>query len=457
MQVAQELKSIILSQPQEEFFFSDANETFFMAGRGSGKSYVLGELVREMAYISGSITLLAAPTYDMLRGSTLQQVLNECLYAKYGIEEGVHYVIGKQPPKQWGVKAFSPIRNHNIITWCTGAYTVVDALENFNKHRGAEYDRQLIDEFNNVTPEVRDVLLGCKRGRKMRELGVKSQIYYAMTPPRKLSTAEFMRELMDKLRDKPDIAKFIRGTSHDNAHNLPDDFISSLEASMDDRTLQRELMGELVMDNLGAFAYEFDADHISSEAVYNPEKRLYFFMDFNIDYMACSVWQLGEGWANCIDEFEPSPSVDIDDRCRHIIARYGLQVPYSIFTGDPSGRNRTGLGKGLQYYIKLRDNLQIKDNQIQKRKHAPEHDDSRQDVNSILSRFKIKINPKCKWTIQDLRYCTVDAKGKIDKSDPRRTHYLDALRYGWDYHLVPMLRDRNLMHQLQKGDLVDSF
>ena len=77
-----------------------------------------------------------------------------------GLIEGQHYVINEQPKEEWGIDAFSKLRNTKILSLAYGAFIVLDSLENYNKHRGASYDKIHVDEFREVNPDVRKVLLG---------------------------------------------------------------------------------------------------------------------------------------------------------------------------------------------------------------------------------------------------------------------------------------------------------
>ncbi|MBP7579130.1 MAG: hypothetical protein KA794_20605, partial [Candidatus Obscuribacter sp.] len=139
--------------------------------------------------------------------------------------EGIHFVINQQPPDGWNVSAYSTISNVRVVTWCNGSYTVLDSLENYSKHVGSEYDRILVDEFQNVTPDARRFLLGRMRGKAFERARYKHQMFYALTPPEQPMALQHLVDLIDKFKDNEKQIKFVRGSTYLNKQNLPDDYI----------------------------------------------------------------------------------------------------------------------------------------------------------------------------------------------------------------------------------------
>lgn len=431
---------IRLGVGQSMLFKSDRVENFAICGRGWGKSFMLGLLAYTRASVPGSVGLLAAPTNDQLRNSTLRQVLNECWEEKLGIIEGVHYTINEQPDPRWGVPAFSKLQNTKIITFAHGSYIVVDSLENFNKHRGAAYDYMLVDEFREVDTDVRKVLLGCRRGKVYKRLGRMIQIFYVTTPP---EDPTLTMELRDNI--PPEKCLWVGGSSHHNEQNLPDGYIEDMESVLDPDSVQREVYGQLVNSNNKPFVSAFDREkHVSAMAEWQEDKPLYIWMDFNLGIMATLVVQFGKDWIKVIDEFPPAPNIDIEDRCETILSsRYGGHIRKMIITGDPA-KGSTGVNKNVDYYIRIKALLRLRDEQIKVRPSHMFIKDSRVLLNSLFARFpRLLIHPRCKKLIYDLTYCRVDDKGELDKkSNPNLTHYVDALRYGFEIHWWHWLKSK---------------
>lgn len=421
-----------LNTAQHGYIKSVKPEVFIYGGRGLGKTFIEGLDTYDCAAIGKTVQLLVAPTLDQLRNSTLKQLQES--WHKIGIVEGEHYIISERPDESWGVKSFSRLSNHRIITWRNGSYIMCDSLDNFDKHRGAEYDRITVDEFQNVDPESRKVLLGCRRGKRMQELGLPIQVKYGLTPPNDVKSFLYLRKLIEELYGT-DSADFFKGTSFDNRNNLPDDYIDTMEKGLSEKDVQREVYGELVMDEQGNYIYSFDESKHLKGVKINESEPLYIWMDFNIGVMATTVWQfnLTEGWCYCIDEFEPRKNIDILDRCDTIKAKYGHMMYQIIVTGDPASGN-SGLKKNVNYYTSIQSELNLQDWQLKIKKHHPDSRDAQVLCNSMFSRYPdLKIHPRCGNLIHDLKFCVTDDNGKLDKTNHELTHYLDTMVYGFDF------------------------
>jgi hypothetical protein len=419
---------IIPSLPQYDFIASETSETFLTGGRGGGKSFAEGISLYNAWSVPGSIHLLAAPTYDVLRNSTLKQIVDECWIQKLGLEQGHHFVINEKPDPSWNIQAFSALHNTRILSGAHGSFVVLDSLENYNKHRGSQYDTIHIDEYQNVNEEARKILLGCLRGSRYKELKKLHQLKYAGTPPEDPS---YLIKLMEELG--PEHASFYSTSTFDNKENLPDSYIRSLLAGLDDLSIEREVYGKLVSYNSRPWLYAFNKSIHVQDVEYNPSLPLLFFMDFNIDYMACLVAQKQkDGTVNIIDEFIPRANIDIEDRAETMIERYGKDaIRRCIVTGDPAGAARH-----VMYFARLAKVLNLKDSNFQVASSAWKLKTSRMFCNSLIARTKfVTIHSRCKYLINDCNFVRVKENGDIDKSNPKLTHYLDSLRYGLEMHL----------------------
>lgn len=421
-----------LHDGQAGYLESTKPEVFLYAGRGYGKTLVEGIDTYDCAAIGGTIQLLCAPTLDQLRNSTLKNI--QKAWHKIGYAEGEHYVVNEKPKEEWDIPAFSSLGSHRIISWINGSFIVADSLENFDKHRGSEYDRITVDEFQNINPDCRTVLLGCRRGNRMQELGLPIQIKYGLTPPKDASSFLIFKKIVEQL-EGTDSADFFRGTSFDNKDHLPGDYISTLQAGLSPKDVQREVYGELVRDEAGNYVYSFDEDrHIMGLAVQERD-TLHLWIDFNLNVMATTVWQFSDNHCYCVDEFAPEKGMDILKRCDTIKARYGKLLRGCIVTGDPA-KGQTGHKANMNFYTQMQAELGLDDEQFHVKKSHPDGRDAQTLVNSMFSRFPdLKIHPRCTNLIHDIQSCVTDENGKLDKkTDKTLTHYLDTMIYGFDYN-----------------------
>jgi hypothetical protein len=100
-QVIQPIKELILPRPHMMQRLVRANETYFVAGRGTGKTsrgialYII-DMVYEMPRSSGACVGLS---FEHLGDNTMPPLLHAL--EEFGLEHGVHYVVGQRPPKDW--------------------------------------------------------------------------------------------------------------------------------------------------------------------------------------------------------------------------------------------------------------------------------------------------------------------------------------------------------------------
>lgn len=160
------MDEFILNKSQALISRSPYRENFHIAGLGGGKSFGLALVMQLKSTVRKSLGLLAAPTFQQLNTSTLQQVINKALEAKFGWRYGEHYVLNEAPPRAWGAgfEEFSHFRNTNILSTRWGSNVLVTSLQNFDAVRGAEFDYELVDEFALIPPGARSVLIGRLRG-----------------------------------------------------------------------------------------------------------------------------------------------------------------------------------------------------------------------------------------------------------------------------------------------------
>jgi len=180
------------------------------------------------------------------------------------------------------------------------------------------------------------------------------------------------------------------------------------------------------------FMYCFEDSHIQ-ECEYKEGLPVYIAFDFNVDPCTALIWQEGfiehEEWIHYIDEVYLFNS-NIYEVCDKI--KVGYPGAHFMITGDATGRSRSALTKGrTNYYIVIKQELGIKDAQIKLPSVNPPIDNSRVLCNSILSHHKgLKISPRLKELIKDLKYVEVNEEGQINKTkNKHRSHLLDDFRY----------------------------
>ena len=240
---------------------------------------------------------------------------------------------------------------------------------------------------------------------------------------------------------------FYRSTFHNPKIDLLE--IEQLIQTAAEHTLRQEIFGMFTDGSDQTFAYAFQASKHVSECNYDADYPIYLSFDFNVSPMTCIVAQHFHDKIRIIDEFRllNSNVYHISELVAHKYLRemkthdslsddeeenYGTQTTPFYLTGDASGTNRSGLMAEQQnYFTVIMQRLNIPRSRVIIPKSNPPHTSNRVLVNAVLSRHPdFKIDPRCKYLIEDLKQVRITIDGKIDKGqDPLRTHLLDCLRY----------------------------
>lgn len=185
-----------------------------------------------------------------------------------------------------------------------------------------------------------------------------------------------------------------------------------------------------------AFAYAFNEKQHHSDVIFQPDYPLYLSFDFNVEPITCLFAQHDENWIHIIKELRLLPS-DIFKLCEHIIVNFSSA--FFMVTGDATGRNRTAITKNNRnYWDIIKTDLVVGTAQIKVPRANPSVKNTRVLTNALFQKHpNYFINTKtCPHLVLDLNAVEVDEHGDIDKkSDKRKTHLLDALRYyNWTFH-----------------------
>lgn len=421
-----------LSQKQINAVINENNEVFYIAGIGSGKSFVLGVFIANEARLISSLGLITAPVTDTLNNSTLPELKN--VWSELGLLEDVHYIIGKAPPDEWAIKSYSRI-NTNILTWRWGSYTILDGSDNFNKHRGLELDYIAADEFRDIKKGAWQMYRGRMRGKAKKAINGKYRMLAVTTPPDDPAKIENLVN---------DNVHVIYGSSFDNAKNLPKGYLEGLKYSYDEITYRREVLGELIHTG-GLRAYHSFSDENIIKQDFIPNAPTVMCWDFNASPkkpMSTGLIQEIKGKYYLTKEFIFKNS-NTDEQCQKILEFFQKSnfTGNLTITGDYSGHRKESNATRSDYAIiehyfscypdyrlKTRPTLSIRDR-----------------VASLNAQFRnmagergLWIDSRCVKHIEDLYKTRWKESGAgLDDSDPERTHPSDELSY-WAYNFFPI-------------------
>lgn len=423
-----------LNRAQASAALSKTAETFLIGGVGLGKSFFLAMKLLEALSTPGVVCGLFAPSIKLLRNATMKQVQEA--WKLFGFYAQTDYVMNILPPKEWNVKPYSELMNRNILTTKWGSYCLCDGLDNYDSQRGTQFDEIFVDEFRDINPDARDVLLARLRGTKYIEIGKKHRIWYATTPP------DNVRYLNELLHDNSQDISFHFGGSMLNAHNLPANYVENMRLKYDELTYRREVLGELVAATNSLFFWAFN--RTSHVHVAEPDYAYPVYLSF--DPGTNPLVGIAAQHHNGIKVVANFVQYNADLRlfCHqflkpflyHTGTDFKHRFPRIFITGDPHGRDPNVVA-GSTFFTTMLTHLRLNHSCLRILQNAPLHENSYRLCNSILQRHPdFKIDYKCQDLITDIESLQiVENSGpnknilKINKQDRAIGHLSDCLRY----------------------------
>jgi phage terminase large subunit len=372
-----------------DFLSSDKDFTLFCGGLGSGKTFAGGGWAMHMLHqFPKAKGLITANSYSQLQKATLP-VFFEVL-DKFGIR--YHY------KSQAG----------EIHVGDTVIYTI--SMEKYDLLRGIEIGWAWSDECAFYKEEAFNVLIGRIRDKKG------SCQWKGTTTPNGFNWL-YTRFVENPMKS----SNVVYSRTTDNLANLPEKYVRTLQEQYDERLAQQELEGQFVNLSSGKVYYGFDRKkHLKEhDEGYN---NAFCGLDFNV-HPLCGVfcheasgkiYITGEIWQADSNTFNAA---------KEILQNYPTK-PLTV-VADDSGAKRKTSAKNTDHEILRRVNLHVV------KFRNPLVKDRYNNINRLLSKGLLYIDPKCKKLIEDLEKLT------YDNTDPMLSHITDALGYVC-WHLNPL-------------------
>lgn len=382
-------ETLELSPTQLEFLSSEEEYTLFCGGLGSGKTFAGAAWAVHMILQHPNTTgLITANSYSQLKKATLP-VFFEVLE---------RFQIPFEYKSQDGI----------IIVEGTTVYAI--SMEKYDLLRGIEVGWCWGDECAFYKEEAFNVMIGRIRDKR-------GPCHWKGT-----TTPNGFNWLYTKFVESPvPNSKVIYSKTVDNLANLPNSYVLSLRAQYDDRLARQELDGQFVNLSSGKVYYSFDRTiHCgSNDGKYRPT---FCGLDFNV-HPLCGVFvHEANGKIYVTDELWQEDS-NTFRAAKEIVSRYSDRQVYVV--ADDSGAKRKTSSKNTDHEILRRANLNVLKFQ------NPLVKDRYNNINRLLSKGLLIIDPKCKKLIQDLEKLT------YDNTDQMLSHISDALGYVC-WHLNPL-------------------
>ena len=392
---------------QKCFHKSSARFKGFSGPIGSGKSQALCHEAIRLSYENpGRHGLIGAPTFPMLRDAT-QRTLFELLE------------LNNLPFE------FNKAENC-IIMRDTGSKIVFRSVDDFERLRGTNLAWFGVDELTYCPEEAWLRLEG-----RLRDPGAKRLCGFAVWTPKGFDW------VYERFLAKPVLGyETVLAQPMENRHLLEQipDFYERLKHSYDARFFQQEVLGQYLSISAGQAYYNFDRSMTVRNCKIDPNRSLFWALDFNVDPMSSIVAQVYGDSVNVVDEISLARATTWD-ACEEFLSRYPNSHGLTVY-GDASGNSMktTGPrdGEAISKFFRMRNIQRVKV------ELPPQNPAVRERVVLMNTKLldaagerRLFVDPRCVELIKDLeQVCLLEGTMIIDKGkDPKRTHMSDALGY----------------------------
>lgn len=310
-----------LNRPQARFLALDRKFRAFVAGFGSGKTWVGSAGLCQHAWEWPKINAgYFAPTYAQIRD--------------------IFYPTIEEVADQWGLTTDIHESNKEVHLYSGGRYRATILCRSMEKPGdivGFKIGKALIDELDVMRVNRAEVAWRKIIARlRQKADGLVNGVDVTTTP----EGFKFVyRQFVKAVRDKPELASLyglVQASTYENAKNLPDDYISSLRASYPPQLIEAYIRGQFVNLASGSVYPEFDRQLNHTSETIKDGEVLHIGMDFNVLNMTAVVNVIRDGDPRSLAELVKVR--DTPEMARKIKERYAAKHQIVIYP-DASGGN----------------------------------------------------------------------------------------------------------------------
>jgi hypothetical protein len=392
---------------QKRFHDSTARFKGFSGPIGSGKSQALCQEALRLSYQNpGRVGLIGAPTYPMLRDSTLTsltEVLNE-----------------NEIPHEHH-------KSENVLTLKdSGSRILLRSIDEFERLRGTNLAWFGIDELTYAQEEAWLRLEGRLRDPKAKRLGG-----FAVWTPKGFDWV--YRRFIQNAGPGYDV---VLARPYENRFLLEQtpDFYERLKGSYDENFFRQEVLGDY-LNSKGSLVYQAFTRPGNLRAVeLDPMRPVFWAVDFNVDPMSSVIAQVHGSEVHVVDEIVLRRATT-QAACEEFEKRVGAPRAGVVVYGDASGASMQTTG--FSDYAVIRDFFRQRSTSVSYRVPSA-NPPVKERVGAVNAKLRsargdteLLVNPRCRELISDFEQVSyMEDSMQIDKNKDRlRTHASDALGY----------------------------
>ena len=406
-----ELNRVIRHTPlpsQQKFHDSPARFKGFSGPIGSGKSQALCQEAIRLCYLNpGRTGLIGAPTYPMLRDSTMAS-LTEILQT-----EDIPFDLNK---------------SDFVITLTEcGSKILLRSLEEYDRLRGTNLAWFGVDELTYVQEAAWLRLEG-----RLRDPKAARRCGFAVWTPKGFDWV-YRRFVSNPVQGY----EAIQAQPYENRFLLEQtpDFYERLKSSYDENFYRQEVLGDYLNVKGGLVYTAFDRQRNVAEVAMNPALDVCWAMDFNVDPLCSLVAQIDGDEVKVLDEIVLRRA-STEEACEVFEKKFGVPNGRLIVYGDASGAANHTTSEDSDYQT-VKKYFQARGKVVTLR--VPKSNPSVRARVGLMNAKLLNANdethlivsPRCKELIDDFEQVSYEEEStQIDKTKNRnRTHASDALGY----------------------------
>jgi hypothetical protein len=318
-----------LNRPQARFLALDRKFRAFVAGFGSGKTWVGSSALAQHAWEWPKVNAgYFAPTYAQIR-DIFYPTMDEVAY-EWGLTTKIH-----ESNKE--VHLYSGSRYRSTV--------LCRSMEKPGDIVGFKIGKALIDELD-VMKAVKAEIAWRKIIARMRYKvdGLRNQIDVTTTP----EGFKFVyQQFVKALREKPELATLyglVQASTYDNAKNLPDDYISSLRRSYPPQLIEAYIRGQFCNLASGSVYPNFDRMLNHTPERIRDGEAVHVGLDFNVLNMTAAVNVIRDDLPLTLDEL--TQVRDTPTMARMLKERFKDKGHAVAIYPDASGQNTSSKNAG---------------------------------------------------------------------------------------------------------------
>ena len=161
------MKEVYFNNPQRRTQLIGANTTVIVAGRRTGKTDSIASpfVLRNMQRMPGSTGGIVVPTFKHGLTNTIPGLL--AAWKRWGFLNGVHYVVGRKPPKGFHSAIIEPTDYEHVISFYNGSRAIIISQDRPGSSNSLTLSWLLIDEAKFIDYErLKDETLPANGGIK---------------------------------------------------------------------------------------------------------------------------------------------------------------------------------------------------------------------------------------------------------------------------------------------------